>query len=394
MDNITHTLAGLAIAEVAAPAGVSGGRRRVWVATGIAAANLPDLDLAWTWLAPPPLGYLLHHRGHSHTLAGLVVLGACLAAALRLWPAVRAVPAEWRGRLAVVAAINLIGHLSLDALNSYGIHPWYPFSPRWHFGDAVFIFEPWIWLVLGLCAAWNARSTATRIVAGVVPAGLLTAVMAAGLVPPAAIGLLTAAALGTFSLIRRRQPAARAGVALALTAAFAAGMAGVSRAVRLRAADAAGIAPASVVDVVRSPDPGVPLCWAVAVLSRDAARDELRTIRGTLSLAPGWYPAGTCASARLTGPAASSGESARFALRDEDRLPLARLRTLARDDCRARAWLQFGRAPAVRDEVLLDLRFETPVRRNFTAMPLAAGGGCPPALTAWRPPRVDLLAGP
>ena len=47
--------------------------RRLFYAAGIVAANLPDLDLFYTAVTPAPLGYLLHHRGHTHTLVGLVV---------------------------------------------------------------------------------------------------------------------------------------------------------------------------------------------------------------------------------------------------------------------------------------------------------------------------------
>jgi hypothetical protein len=58
-----------------------------------------------------------------------------------------------------------------------------------------------------------------------------------------------------------------------------------------------------------------------------------------------------------------------------------------------RAWLQFGRAPMVRDDEILDLRFERG-GENFTAMrrrPPLEAATCPPHLTRWEPPRADLL---
>src|ERR1044071_6731268 len=75
VENITHSLVGATLAELALPAGARPAQRRVFFFTGIVAANLPDADLFYTRIAPPPLGYLLHHRGHTHTIVGCVVLG-------------------------------------------------------------------------------------------------------------------------------------------------------------------------------------------------------------------------------------------------------------------------------------------------------------------------------
>ena len=118
-------------------------------AGAVIAANLPDIDLAYTWITPPPLGYLLHHRGYTHTVAGLLALAVALPLAMRLWPAVRGSSSRALAWLWGTVAINLIGHVALDALNSYGVHPFYPFDTRWYYGDAVFIFEPLVWLILG-----------------------------------------------------------------------------------------------------------------------------------------------------------------------------------------------------------------------------------------------------
>jgi hypothetical protein len=63
-------------------------------------------------------------------------------------------------------------------------------------------------------------------------------------------------------------------------------------------------------------------------------------------------------------------------------------------DCWVRAWLQFARAPAVEGDEVADLRFGREGRGNFTTMRTAGGAtrGCPAYLTAWRPPRADLLS--
>ncbi len=60
-----------------------------------------------------------------------------------------------------------------------------------------------------------------------------------------------------------------------------------------------------------------------------------------------------------------------------------------------RAWLQFGRAPFIRDGTIADLRFESGARGNFTAMAVPREDrGCPPAMTSWAMPRADVMSSP
>jgi inner membrane protein len=163
MDNLTHSLLGGALAHLALPRGADPPARRVFFAVGIVAANLPDIDLLFTGITPRPLGYLLHHRGHTHTLVGLLVGALLLAGVAWLVPTVRRLASPERRRLALLGAVALGSHLVLDSWNSYGVHPFYPFDRRWLYGDAVFIFEPWLWLLLGVALAANASGRWARI---------------------------------------------------------------------------------------------------------------------------------------------------------------------------------------------------------------------------------------
>jgi inner membrane protein len=162
LDNLTHSLVGAALAQAALPAGAADPPRRLFLAAGIIAANLPDADLLYVGITPPPLGYLLHHRGHTHTVVGLVAQAALMAVPLLLVPAVRRRLAGARARLWGLIAAGLATHLLLDAGNSYGVHPFHPFDSRWYCGDAVFILEPWLWVLLAVPLVWNAGSPLSR----------------------------------------------------------------------------------------------------------------------------------------------------------------------------------------------------------------------------------------
>ena len=104
MDNLTHSLVGLALGELveralpAEPDPMRGRtRRRALLATGLIASNFPDLDLVLTPLLAPPLGYLMHHRGHTHTLLwGLPQVALLLGLMWLFWPRVRRLMRESR----------------------------------------------------------------------------------------------------------------------------------------------------------------------------------------------------------------------------------------------------------------------------------------------------------
>ena len=149
MDNICHTLVGLALGE-------SGLKRKAPLgnATLMIGANLPDVD-ALSYLRGPvtALGF---RRGWTHGILAMAVWPFVLAG-LMLWldGALRrrgrggAEPARFRALL-LLSAIGVWTHPLLDLLNTYGVRLLMPFSGRWFYGDTLFIVDPWVWLLLGL----------------------------------------------------------------------------------------------------------------------------------------------------------------------------------------------------------------------------------------------------
>jgi inner membrane protein len=398
LDNITHTLFGAAVGEVAQTGSATAAERRLFMAGSVVAANLPDIDLIYTRITPAPLGYLLHHRGHTHTIAGLLGLGLLLAIAVRFSPAARQLASAHRTRLWAALALNLVAHVALDGFNSYGVHPFFPFDGRWFYGDAVFIFEPWLWVVLGIAAFRNARRGLWRVLTATLLTIIIAAVGLLGVVPMAVVVLLAIASVVLGVVADRASPRARATAALAGCALFMTGMLGVTRVARAQVlATVAQNSRGQVVDVVLTPDPGVPICWSVILLETNGASNELVSRRGTLSILPRVHPSSACVSRRLmTDESRPLPSPATVAWSDEFHEPLAPLRLLYDRDCWVRAWLQFGRAPAVRDGRILDLRFDTGVRANFSALPIArdpAVSGCPARVTSWGLPRGDVLGG-
>jgi inner membrane protein len=397
VDNLTHSLIGLALSEVALRDMAARTERRLFVAVGLIASNSPDFDLVYTGVTPAPLGYLLHHRGHTHTIPGLIVLGLLIAIACWLLPTVRRLLYGDHVRLLLLIYASLFVHLLVDAFNSYGIHPFYPFDARWYYGDAVFIFEPWVWLLLGVAAAWNLESRVARFAIATVVTLLPITLTSLGIVSGRALATLAVAGVALAWGMRHMPPRTRATAALAATAVAFGGMFGLSR--------VAGAAARTVlepdrrgelVDVILTPNPASVLCWAMIAVQKDASAGEFVLRRGTLSLNPAWQPPTGCASFRFVSSQQTAPSGAeRVAWSDEVREPLERLRDLGQRDCWVRAWLQFGRAPVLRDGKIFDLRFDTAAGENFTAMTLRPdydAASCPPHVTHWAMPRADLLA--
>jgi inner membrane protein len=171
MDPITHTLTGGALAGT--------GLRRISpgaTATLILASNAPDVD-ALAYFGDPYWA-LAFRRGITHGPLGMVLLPPLVVGAVLLWhrwrrgrgerpggfhsavssPSGSAGPAPPRpGALLGLALLGVVVHQLMDWTNSYGTRFWEPFSSRWSYLDALFIVDPWLWVLLGggLLLAWR-----------------------------------------------------------------------------------------------------------------------------------------------------------------------------------------------------------------------------------------------
>jgi inner membrane protein len=403
MDNLTHSLVGLALGELThrllpreADSAGAGTRRRLLLAAGTLASNFPDLDLVLTRLAPAPLGYLLHHRGHTHTLLYALPQALLLLAMLwPCWPAARALLRESgaaRRGLCTAIGAGLLLHLGMDALNVYGVHPFAPFDPAWYYGDMVFIIEPVFWLALGTPLAAHVAQRSWR--------RLLLALL---LLVPALFtlggflqwgSLLGLAAVWALALLVTRRAGERAALlaGVALSAGFVLLQGAMAQGARteLRAALGRDEPGALILDLPLSAFPANPLCWGAIAVTREGL-DGYRVRRGVLSLAPGITPAAACPAA-IGGVRVAPGLDP-LAWGWEERGSRAALRALQGRDCRFDAWLRFARAPSVAGGSATDVRYGVAGAPNFSTLRLEPGAPrpCAPDWPRWGYPRADLL---
>ncbi len=406
MDNLSHTVVGLAAGELThrllhpEPACEDQRlRRRLLLLACWLASNFPDLDLVLTPLLPAPLGYLLHHRGHTHTLLYAVPQALLLAGLVWLWPAARRLlrqSAQARLGLGIVVGAGFVLHLLMDYLNSYGIHPFHPFDSRWLYGDMVFILEPVFWIAFGVPMAMTVQRLPPRILLLALLVGAPLYFTVQGFLPWASLGALLVLAIVLGGLQYRagargmRALSAAAGVLLAFLLAQYLGSERARETVTqaLRGKDGASL----VLDVATTSFPSNPLCWAFTSIESNEAAGSYRLHRGIVSIAPALLTVADCPASLSEGAGERTGMPAiAFVLAQEG--DLRALRALKQNSCHFAAWLRFARMPALNRMTATDIRFAASPRGNFTTMDIDAfrNQACPDHVPQWGFPRQDLL---
>jgi len=368
MDNVTHTLVGLAFGEAVALATRNTERKRrvpIWIASAIA-NNVPDLDVALTsTIFRDKVGYLLNHRGHSHTFLLAPLFSLILLLTLKfVWRKRGDIP--WRP-VAFVVFCGLPLHIFADFWNSYGVHPFWPWDNEWVYGDLVFIVEPWIWALLIPPLFFRAQSRVGKLLLLTLVALILTLAWVHQAVNWQAAALVSAAFLLSFLLQKLlRKPTLRIGAGIAGLAAVLLTLSAISRHVKEAVAAPVGS------EVAATPYPANPLCWNVIHARVNGAQYEAET--SVVAAFPRFLAAKDCPGMfedSFTAPFEDKLPPATPARKvlGVFRAPITELAEIA-GDCHANALLRFTRVPFWKREgaawLLGDLRFDRGDGLGFT----------------------------
>lgn len=410
MDNLTHTLAGVLAGETAArlaperdsalPPRV---RRGLFMTLMVVGSNLPDLDFLYSTLTGSKLDYLLHHRGHTHTLVGAVAVALLMLTVVGMWLRRRGVrptrqDAVWITGIALCAPLL---HVLMDFGNNYGVHPFWPAYNGWLYGDAIFIVEPAFWAAVAPLAVLL-RTAVARVIVTVLPLAGIALGLALDLMPIAHAAALLglAAALRVFAHRARPVPALTASIVAwtAIAATFA--LSGRLAARQLDAELAHTLPAARTLDRALAPLPSNPFCWEAQLAQLEGEHYVVR--RAMLSLLPGWMPADQCPTRALEAPTTAALEpvarpaSPTLQWHGQLRMLQADLVQLVAEHCEAAAFMRFARIPWLQrtdDGWLIgDLRYDREPQLGFAELALhLPPAKCPRNVPPWIPPRQDLL---
>ncbi|HEY2734061.1 MAG TPA: metal-dependent hydrolase, partial [Polyangiales bacterium] len=155
---MTHSLFGYALAR-ALPGHdrASPERQRAEIWTSVVASNLPDADVLFGFFARDRrLGYLLEHRGATHTLLAALPIG--IVSGLGCAAIARARTARDRWVCCLLGVLACLLHIGFDSLNNYGVQAFSPFDDHWYYGDSLFIVEPLLLFALLPLLAWRGHT--------------------------------------------------------------------------------------------------------------------------------------------------------------------------------------------------------------------------------------------
>lgn len=417
LDNVTHSLAGMILAEavcVSRRQSRAEFRSAAYLASALA-NNLPDIDFVYTWVTgPKPLGNLLHHRGHTHTFVGALPLGLLLGWAVLGWFTRRGSVFSKldRGWVLGLALAGALLHIAMDYGNNYGVHPFWPLSGKWFYGDTIFIVEPLWWAVsipvvaLAVTRRWLRVTLLTLLLAVLALSAFLPFVSRASLV------VLWLASSVSLAVALFATPRGRAGFAvLGFVAVAAVFMVSSARAeAALRAGVTSAFPALRVHDIAKTPMPANPVCYSALVVGDQGS--SYRVLSVVVSILPKLVPVERCpfdTDAAPTAPMSPIERADRADLRwlQQYRAELADLHALRARDCRFRALLKFARVPYVtspasgessdgtpQSTVAGDLRYDRSPGLDFSDMSLPAAelGNCPRFVPGWQEPRLELFA--
>lgn len=408
MDNLTHGLAGLVVAELACAYETrQTGRRPEWRGlacfTSFLAQNLPDSDFLFIGLTGGKLGYLVQHRGYTHTLLAVLPLALIALAPAALWLKARRrtlAPRGWAYLLGL-AVVGGVMHVAMDGSNDYGVHPLWPLDPRWLYGDAIFIIEPLLWASAIPALLFLVRTRVAKTLLVLQLAGILTATfLIRDMVRLPTALLVTTWAVLVFVWARRlapsRLPWLAAGAWATATLLFVLASARAEHVVRQAHAE---LHPeATLHDVILTPSPADPLCWRALTVSTTSTTYALRV--AGVSLWPSAVTPEDCPRVVRDGTAPLVSEARRsvHGLLEVSHLvaPLSDVRA-TRTRCDVDTFLRWSRVPFWLFEpdalVVGDLRYDRERELGFAevSLPRGAPEACPENVPTWGTPRSDVV---
>ena len=415
MDNVTHSLVGMATGEflfhsqrAVLPKKFEVPSRSATILASVIANNLPDLDFFLSKLTPGPLGYILHHRGFTHTLVGAVPQGLFILGLGWLFNKFRKGSLSLSQILCLAATIFLgLGtHILADSWNNYGVHPFWPFNNKWYYGDAVFIAEPWIWATLIPVLFWTMKTKMNRLFFVFLLFGLGTVVYLSRMVPWPMMAFMSAWTAFLFFIFQFYDEERKSTVGLLILMLLVSVFYVDQRYVRFHTQELAWQRDpeAKLLDIIINPLPGNLICWSVITVETNGDPMVYKLQAGIFSTLPDRLTPEECSTYQfknnfgVTTMPKKPNQDPRMMWTHSFKMSVEKLEKIYLGDCRVRAFFNFARAPFIQTQkgelTIGDYRYDRPGFPSFSQFVFPKGNTvpfeCPKNVPPWQEPRSDL----
>lgn len=364
------------------------------------ASNFPDADILMGFVDSTLLGYLVNHRGHTHTFAGLILQFFFLFGLFYFFYKIKN-SYIWSEDLvkpvASVTGFGLLSHIGLDFMNSYGVHPFWPINNNWFYGDFVFIIEPYLWITATLSLFFIIQKGFLRYL--LLGFTLLSPLLA---YYTQMSTVLTTVIVYSFSLIlllslrvKKEPHVAQFGfsICMAIISLFALQSRYIKSSItsELQSTIHKNTDELKIIDLSTSPFPGNFFCWSFLISHQSGT--EVLTSSGTYSVFSSMKD--SCPKAlRAAGnqPDEQIKSSKHIYFSGLYKNSLKELRDIASLNCRTKAWFTYARFPYLSKGLLDDLRFSLRTKRSFAFLDTNdTKAPCPVLKSPWTPPLKNLL---
>lgn len=397
MDNITHTAIGALFTESlyqSLPEEIKekpNFKKSLHILSALA-SNLPDFDLLMQLIDPSSLGYLINHRGHTHTIPGLILQFALLMFLYFLFFK-KNISKEIIKPILYVTGFGLASHIGLDFLNSYGVHPLWPVNNKWYYGDVLFIVEPLIWITSAVTFFHILKSKYFKLpfLMLSLSSPLIFTYTGYGSWFNTALVYLFSTALFFQIKNKDRKLTAKTGLSLVFCIVCAFTLQSFSAKKHIHSSISSLTEDVEIIDIANSPLPANLFCSHFLTLTK--LGDEYKIYSGTYS--PSKLLLQTCPSsirAKEFKPNISVDDTEHIKWDGVFSQKISELKEAYSMNCKTKNWFSYSRVPFLKNNTLYDLRYTRRSRAGFANLNLDDEiNSCLIFESPWTPPRIKIL---
>ncbi len=396
MDNITHTAIGALFTEVVyhsikkKPKDSLKFRRNLHILSAFS-SNFPDFDLLLQLVDSSWLGYIINHRGYTHTILGAFIEFLFIFLLFK-FIFKKSLPVKALSPIILVILFGVFSHICLDFMNSYGVHPFWPINNEWFYGDLLYITEPFLLIIISTSLFHIIKTGYFKyffLGFSLFLPSIFTFISLSSWINTFFVFLFS---IVLFFYLKNKTPlrVCKEGLIFFLLVICIFALQSTYTKTNLKFFLSKVATGYKLLDIKTSPFPSNFMCWHF--LGTFINKSEYRVYSGVYS--PSKFFLKSCPSLKN-----NNGVPPNLKLEDTNHIkyhglytqPTQILKNTYSLNCKTIAWFTFARVPFFFEKTLHDLRYSTKSKKGLAHLNLNTEQDCPIIPSSWTPPRKDIL---